>query len=56
MKRKYTAPLVEVVRTETEQMICESLTIQSTPYNSSSMSIADKEDYDDEETVLDELW
>ena len=53
MKKTYMAPLTEVVRTEAEQMICQSLGIKEAPYNESTMTIGDK---DDASSIFEDLW
>ena len=57
MKKIYNAPLTEVVKFNTEQMICQSLQVQGS-FNSSTMSISGKEDeyIDDNEYFDGNLW
>lgn len=52
MKKTYMQPLTKVVKVNAEQMICQSAKLQGT-FNSSKMTIADKEDDSDSS---DELW
>ena len=54
MKKTYKAPLTEVVKINTEQMICQSSFSLSTTdtYNKSTMTISDKDDYEDAEEGL----
>ena len=52
MKKTYIAPLTEVVKINAEQMICESIQ-QKGDYNSTTMTIAGKDDFDDFD---EDLW
>ena len=54
MKKIYKAPLTKVVKIKSEKMICQSIELQGT-YNSETMTIGSKDDYDDED-VFDDLW
>ena len=53
MKKEYIAPLMEVVRTEAEEMICQSLGIKSETFDSGTMTIGDKEDAS---SIFEDLW
>ena len=50
MKKVYIMPLAEVVRTETEEMICQS--IKTGDYNS-NIEILENDDF---ENVFEDLW
>ncbi len=52
MKKTYMQPLTKVVKVNAEQMICQSMQLKGS-YNSSTMTIADKEDDSDSS---DDLW
>ena len=52
MKKTYMQPLTKVVKVNAEQMICQSMQLKGA-YNSSTMTIADKEDDSDSS---DDLW
>lgn len=54
MKKIYIQPLTNVEKINAEEMICASTNLYNATYNSSTMTIADKEDFD--EDVVDELW
>ena len=54
MKKIYIQPLTKVEKINAEEMICASTNLYNATYNSSTMTIADKEDFDEE--VTDELW
>lgn len=55
MKKTYKAPLTEVVKINVEQMICESVAVQGN-YDSSSMTIAGKEKWDEFDEIDEDLW
>ena len=54
MKKTYMQPLTKVVKVNAEQMICASTNLYNATYNSSTMTIADKED--DFEDFDESLW
>ena len=53
MKKTYIIPLAEVVKTETEEMICQSIIISGEEFNGDDMTILDNDTF---ENVFEDLW
>ena len=56
MKKTYMAPLMEVVRTEAEEMICQSIiSIKESPITGAEDGFI-KADKDDASSIFEDLW